>query len=268
MIMHKEISRKKISFIIVNYQSADILHGCVLSIKQSIPEQWLYEVIIVNNDPQKITSEISHVADHIIELEKNYGYGYANNRGSEIATGEIICFLNPDAAFLSTSIAAIFVQFNDDAVGIVAPRLVTRGEKTQEWSTGVDMTLQELVRNHIGISRSVQLWQVRNNTRVAWVSGAAMFIRATLLRDLHGFDENFFLYYEDIDLCRRAREIGTKIIYCPHVEVRHTSGASSCDQMQQKKQYYRSQDYYFKKHFHPLIGYIVRILRVPYRFVK
>jgi len=268
MIMHKKTILKKISFIIVNYQSAETLSSCVMSIKKCVPPSWHYEIIIVNNDTQKISRDINVIVDHTIELKRNYGYGYANNRGAEIANGDIICFLNPDALFSSVSIADILKQFNADAIAIVAPRLVTRSGKTQEWSVGAEMTALELIRNHIGVSRSEHLWCSNDTIQVAWVSGAAMFIKATVFNELKGFDENFFLYYEDIDLCRRAQKINKDVIYCPHVEVQHISGASSHDRKQQKKQYYASQDYYFKKHFHPVVGQFVRVLRVPYRFVK
>lgn len=268
MIMPRETTTKTISFIIVNYQSSDKLSACIESISRHMPSDWSYEVILVNNDVQKITQRIYTSVDHVIELGKNYGYGYANNRGVDVAVGDILCFFNPDARFVS-SIDAILASFKERNIGIMAPRLITQADTTQEWSVGSEMTLQELVRSHIGYARSKKLWQSQKKTDVAWVSGAAMFIRREIFVKIEGFDEEFFLYYEDIDLCRRALRIDSvRIMYDPSVKVRHISGASSDDQKRQKSHYYKSQDRYFQKHFHPIIASIVYILRAPYRFIK
>lgn len=268
IIMPKKTTlQRKISFIIVNYKSAATLRACIASISSHVPRAWEYEVILVNNDRQKISQEVHSTADTVVDLGRNYGYGYANNRGAEVAQGELICLLNPDTYLLS-SIAPILQLFCTRHSDIVGPQLVTVDHSIQQWSAGTDMTLWELIRSHTGCARSKKVWQAQEVTEADWVSGAALFIRRALFEELQGFDETFFLYWEDIDLCRRARQNDARVLYCPQVQVQHISGASSSDKKQQKRHYDASQDHYFRKHFSPITGSLVRLVRTFYRFVK
>lgn len=125
------------------------------------------------------------------------------------------------------------------------------------------MTLWDLIGNNIGFQRSKKIWESKEKIPCDWVSGAALFIRRELFQKLGGFDENFFMYYEDIDLCRRAKKIGSEVIHFPVVEIRHFGGKSFLKNSDglQKKYFYNSQDYYFKKHFGRKTAFITRLLR-------
>jgi len=102
---------------------------------------------------------------------------------------------------------------------------------------------------------------------VDWVSGGAFAIKKDLFEKIHGFDENFFMYFEDVDLCRRASSVGGKILYLPQFTIRHFGGQSYDDTRKQKVEYYQSQDYYLKKHFSRASAFFIALLRKVLRKV-
>ncbi len=100
---------------------------------------------------------------------------------------------------------------------------------------------------------------------VDWVSGAAMVVRKSVFTQIGGFDENFFMYFEDIDLCWRAKQRGWQVAVYPKISLIHFVGQSAGGFKQRKKYYYQSQDYFFKKHYGQPAMYILKIFRWPYR---
>ena len=247
-----------ISFIIVNYQSERYLKKCVASLFNKI-KNINFEIIIVNNDENNLTG-IEKAK--IINLKKNVGFGKANNIGAKKAAGDFLCFLNPDTIILSENIGEIIKEFKKNSkIGVIGPRLISEFNETQWWCAGVKATPWDLLRNNLGFKKSRKIWESKIKKEADWVSGAALFIPRPLFLKLGGFDEKFFMYFEDIDLCRRTKELGKKIIYFPEVKIKHWGGKSSSCKKKQKKEYYKSQDYYFKKHYGGLVSWIVRALR-------
>lgn len=258
--------KKKISVVIVNYRSKKFLPNCLASIYDcffSLPKE-SFEIIIVNNDPSEELTEIEKIFPKIkiVHNRKNSGFGSANNLGFNASCGELIWFLNPDVEVLHFDANKILSVFErNEKLGIIGPRLVDFSKKTQPWSAGSEINLFDLVGNNIGFPRSRKIWENGGPVAAAWVSGAAMLIRRTSFEKAQGFDPNFFVYFEDIDLCRKVRENGEKVMYFPEFSVKHFGGGSSASKESQKTEYYKSQDYYFKKHSGPVVSFAVRILR-------
>lgn len=238
-----------ISIIIPNYQSERYLAKCVASLRGHISDV-SYEIIIVNNDSTRISSLLPSDDVVIIEAESNGGFAKACNMGARAARGKTLFFLNPDTEIVSGNIQDLIAVFSDPLVGIAAPRIMATDEKIQPWSTGYTINLLEVILNNLGIIRSKNLW--KKNTPINqpdWTSGAALAISRDSFAKISGFDENFFMYFEDVDLCKRIKEQSLKILVLPSIQVLHLGGKSSADSNKQKQQYYASQDYYFKKHF-------------------
>ena len=253
------------SFIIVNYRSADHLPACFSSFRNiSLPKE--YECIVVNNDPSENDALrlLQKKFDFtLLSLSKNFGFGVAVNRGAESARGDILVCLNPDARFLSGSMIDIARLFDrNPTLGIVGMKLLIELERPQPWGVGEPMTLVEILRNHLGIPKSAPLWRTNSIKPVAWVSGAALAIPRTLFFRLHGFDERFFLYYEDVDLCLRMRKFKKKVVFAPSVHLLHRGGGSMRHgERQQKRDYYASQDRYFALHRPRYEEILLKILR-------
>ncbi|MDO8240571.1 MAG: glycosyltransferase family 2 protein [Candidatus Moranbacteria bacterium] len=251
----------KLSIIIVNYRSEKYLEKCLSSIYGVWGES--LEIIIVNNDVNESLAKIatSFPAVKIIQQGSNVGFGTAHNAGSRLAGGKYLLFLNPDMAVLD-SMEKILDKFEeDDTVGIIGARLVKLDGQNQAWSAGYEANILSIIKNKIKLSEREMVWNSAQTKEVDWVSGGAMFIRKEIFDKVSGFDENFFMYFEDMDLCKRVRALGKKVIYFPSVRIEHVEGGSRENKNKQKKSYYASQDYYFSKHFGSTQATLVKLLR-------
>jgi GT2 family glycosyltransferase len=239
----------KLSIIIVNYQSEKYLAKCISSIQEKVLAVE-YEIIVVNND-KALEAELPKDT-RLINTEKNIGFGAACNLGARSAQGEILCFLNPDTEIVSSNFSGVLYEFaKDNKLAIIGPKLISEDRKIQEWIAGKEITIWSTLMNNFGYKRDQKIWESESPVECAWVSGAAMFIKKDIFQKLGGFDEKFFMYFEDIDLCQRARQLGYKILYFPNFQIKHFGGKSFADKKKQKKYYHTSQCRYFKKQFLP-----------------
>jgi GT2 family glycosyltransferase len=241
----------KLSIIIVNFKSKHCLKDCLVSIFNKIKTKTGTEIIIVNNDKEE---NLESLADNfeeiiIINADKNNGFGAANNLGAKRAKGEFLLFLNPDTEIFSENIQEIFEEFEkNENLAVIGSCLLDKSGKVQNWIAGKEMGLLDILGNNLGISRDKKIGEDWKKSKIGWVAGTAMFVRKNIFEKLQGFDENFFMYFEDMDLCKRARAFGKEVMYLPNFLVLHKSGESYRDKKKQKKDYYNSQEYYFKKH--------------------
>jgi GT2 family glycosyltransferase len=239
-----------ISIIIPNYRSERYLKNNLASVYDKIIPETSCEAIVVNNDEKESLAEIKNKFPdiRIIDHKKNIGFGAANNLGAKIAQGRYLFFLNPDSEIMSNNINQIIDEFKaDENIGVIGSQLLEDGGKIQKWSAGREISIANIIRNNLGISGSRKIWQSKNPIEADWVAGTAMFIRKELFEEVGRYDEIFFMYFEDMDLCRRIKKAGKKILYFPAFKVLHKSGGSYGDKRFQKKHYYDSQEYYFKK---------------------
>ena len=232
----------EISFIIVNHKNEKFIPQCLSTLAKNC-EGINFEIIVVNND----NSNSSFPSAKIINLEKNLGYGHACNAGVKIATGETLCFLNPDTEILSDIKDIVGYFDSQENIGIIGPKLITEKNEVQWWCAGVEMNLWNIVKNKLGFIESKKIWNSPKTIECDWVSGACLFIHKNIFEELNGFDEKFFMYFEDMDLCRAREEKGYKIIYFPAWNVKHLGGKSFDNRLKQKKLYYSSLIHYFKK---------------------
>ncbi len=254
----------KISFITVNYKSEKYLEACIASIFKNVIGIE-FEIIIVNNDEKKIRNSYGDRGTiKILEINKNIGFAKANNIGAKMSKGKYLCFINPDANIISSNIQDIIGEFERDlTIGIIGPKILKKNE-VQKWSVGKDLNIFEIFRSKLGFAKSREVWNSSKKIKVDWVSGVNMFVMRDDFFKVDGFDENFFLYYEDMDLCKRVRFLDKKIMYFPFFKVDHQEGSSSDKKYDQKLQYFKSQDYYYKKWFSSRDYYLLKFLRFFY----
>ncbi|MCX6765403.1 MAG: glycosyltransferase family 2 protein [Candidatus Moranbacteria bacterium] len=236
-----------LSFIIVNYQSEKYLENCISSIKEKVLSVD-YEIIVVNNDNGNLEAKLANEIK-VIKSEENIGFGAANNIGAREAKGEILCFLNPDTKVISEDIKSLLDEFDkNDKLAIIGPKLLSDKNEVQWWCAGKEVTVWSIILNNLGYRRDKKIWESSKKIKCAWVSGAAMFIRREVFEKLGGFDEKFFMYFEDIDLCKKVRIAGYKVLYYPNFAIKHFGGRSfSLDRKAQKCYYYKSQKYFLRK---------------------
>jgi GT2 family glycosyltransferase len=255
-----------LSVIIVNYKSEHFLEKCLGSLYKSVGDKLSLEVIITNNYPEETLEKTKELfpAIKVIPNPKNGGFGQGNNIGARVASGKYLLLLNPDTEILSGSPAEIVAELEKDpAIGAIGACLMTEAGTVQEWSAGREATFWDLVKNNLGMPSSRSLWESEKEVEVDWAAGTVFFIERTLFLGLGGFDENIFMYFEDVDLCQRIKVVGKKIMYDPALKVLHKCGGCYTKEKknQQKQNYYDSLVYYFKKHRPKLEASLVALLR-------
>ena len=249
---------KDLSAIIINYNAKEQIKECVRSLIK-YTEGIVYEVIVIDNcsteqDVQQILLEFPQL--QFIQNHENAGFAKANNKAATVATGRNLLILNPDTILFNNALGALvhFIDSRSD-VGIVGPKLYKNLNKDYH-SLYVKFTSPlKIFTLHLPLHRFFSKFYYTtfyNNkiTRsVDWVSGAALLIKKDLWVELRGFDEKFFMYCEDQDLCLRAKQKGYKIFYYPQAEIVHLGGQSA-DQTTEKScgYYWESAMYFFKKY--------------------
>ncbi len=244
----------KLSIILVNFKNPLFLKKCLESINKNSFKN--LEIIIVNNEEDQLKLKaFSQLKITIIENKKNLGFGKACNIGTKKAQGKYLFFLNPDTELLTENFSSILKEFEKNPeIGIIGTQIIEKNKnQPQPWTCGKKTSfLRILFKNSIN-----KPWNKKIPTSVDWVSGTSFFIKKTDFQKLKGFDEKFFMYFEDQDLCLRIKNLNKRCLFYPYFSVLHHNGKSWSNDKEKKKHYYQSQDYFFKKHFNRLSCFLL-----------
>ena len=250
---------KTISFIIVSYKTKHYLEDCIKAIISSTTGE--YDIILVeNNSGENLDSlkDLSTDRIHIVYSDKNAGFGSGVNIGATIATGDWLCFINPDTKIQGDIHKLSTIGKN---TGIMGLALVDNNQKIQDYQYGNFPTPQSIITN-----TAKKTWQTPTKQIIStdWVSGGSLCIETALFRELGGFDEQFFMYYEDIDLCYRAKQAGYQAYWTQQITVWHQEGGSESNIKKTKERYYTAQRKYIAKWY----GQIWSILLYPLHLIQ
>ncbi len=190
----------------------------------------LAEVVIVDNHSPShpVVRRLKQLSGITIRgFSRNHGFARAVNRGCGLGKGKWLLLLNPDVTvedgFLDEVVAAIDrLQAGDSRAGVVGFRL-RNADGSGQASSGPFPTLSNTIS---GLLRPRSRRKCRHQDAigrepVAWVTGGCLLVRRECFKQLGGLDESFFLYYEDVDFCRRATDAGWHVSYDPGLEVTH-----------------------------------------------
>lgn len=227
----------KLSIVILNYQTPDLTISCVESIQEHYQEELKnkdFEIIIVDNSSKDDSLDklklFSSNKDYlrVVDSELNLGFAKGCNLGASKAQGEYLLFLNSDTNVLDKGIIKMVDFLKQNAnVGILGGRLRNSDGSLQP-SAGVFYNLPNLIIMLLGVQRFGLLKSSPNKIKkVDWVSGAALMILRKAFEELHGFDEDYFMYIEDMDLSYRARKKGILTYFFPDVSIKHVGEGSS-----------------------------------------
>ncbi|HBA36727.1 TPA: hypothetical protein DCZ15_02510 [Candidatus Falkowbacteria bacterium] len=260
----------KFSLIIINYKTPDLTADCLRGIFLWLSREEA-EIILIDNasrdgSREKLQAEFGSQIK-IIANEHNLGFAAANNQGAAVARGDYLLFLNSDTVIKENfwNTCARLLEDNKD-IGLISPRLRLPSGEYQQAAFGKFPTLWRLLAQ---TTKKDQVISGGTDFYVSdWISGCALMIKKNVFQELDGWDDNFFLYYEDVDLCRRAYQKGYKSAVALNTNVIHLGGQSLTADPEKKKRYYASQDYYFQKHYSFLVGLIVKIARFFYSNLK
>ncbi|MBN1263307.1 MAG: glycosyltransferase family 2 protein [Candidatus Pacebacteria bacterium] len=246
--------RIDLSIIIISFNTRQLLKSCLISLFQ-ITDKLFFEVIVVDNNSQDGSVELVKKEFPQVKLianKDNLGFGRANNQGLKEARGKMILFLNSDTIVHSRALEELthFLKFNPK-VGVVGPKLLNR-DGTDQASAGsfpyLGICAIMLFAEHFWPNRLVRGSgaQIR---LVDWVMGAAMVFRKEVLDQVGGFDENIFMYLEEVELCYRVKKAGWQIAFFPEAVITHFGqGSSQSGRKGPILGIYKGLAYFYRKH--------------------
>ncbi|HNV12269.1 MAG TPA: glycosyltransferase family 2 protein [bacterium] len=218
-----------LSIVIVNYKSREKTKKCLESILLSDLSSLSWEIILVDNDSGDNLDGLLDGFNNfkLIKSEKNLGMGGGNNLGIKVAEGDFVLILNPDTELEPSAVKTMldYIRSNND-VYIVGPKLLNPDLSLQyscsyfprPWTPIFRRTfLGNFFKKHLD-------WFLMKDfdhnyiKEVDWLMGSCLLIRKN---GFDGFDERFFMYFEDIDVCRRAWHFGKRVVYLPEAKVIH-----------------------------------------------
>jgi hypothetical protein len=219
-----------LTVLVLNYRGPQDTVQCVQQLdQQTIADRM--EILVIDNGSQDdsagvLRNRLGHMENvRIIETPKNLGFGGGNNYGARYASGEYLLILNPDTAPEPKALQQMIdILQHDPQIGIVAPALVFPDGTVRESHRNFP-TLRAVVakRTPLGkvmpqvLDRYLHRGATSGMQDVDWVVGACMLMRRALYEELQGFDERFFLFLEDTDLCRRCWKAGKRVVYCSDI---------------------------------------------------
>lgn len=259
------MSMPMLDIVVVNWNSGDLLRSGLASIKASKRDGFLLsKVVLVDNASTDMSLEGLDglgLPLHIIRNRANLGFAAACNQGARAGDGDYVLFFNPDARLtedtLSRTIA--FMERPERArIGICGVRL-TEDDGTMSVSCARFPTLRIFLGKATGLSRLfpgvfpehfMRSSELQNSGEVDQVIGAFFMVRRSIYDFLNGFDERFFVYFEEVDFSLRAKQMGYSSYYLSDVSAYHRCGGTS-EQIKAQRLFYslRSRIQYAFKHF-------------------
>ena len=221
---------KNLSIIIPTWNSAKVTKKCVQTIQKHLKD-FSYEVIIIDNGSTDNTIEVlSKIKDlKLIKNKENLGFSKANNQAVKIADGEVLFFLNSDMELIDNSLIKMYEYFKDNSnIGAIGPQFLN-----------IDLTPQSSVfpKQNI-INAFKEFWLGQKNKYLKYlpslskpssvwsISGGALMINKVFFKKINGWNEKYFFYFEDLDLCRSIHQTEKDIVYYPDCKVIHHHGFS------------------------------------------
>lgn len=186
------------------------------------------EIILTQNIPEvrRSFSTASPFHSVLIDNAKPKGFGANHNAAFARAKGDVFCVLNPDIRIARNPFPALLAELSRPNVGVAAPRIVDPSGVIED-SARRFPTVAFLARKALGGARVVDYDVDEEPISPDWIAGMFMVFRKEAFAAVGGFDENYFLYYEDVDICRRLRSRGFDIRMVPSVEAIHDARRQS-----------------------------------------
>lgn len=220
----------ELSIIILTWNTAKITKKCLLSVEKYLKNKINYEIIVADNGSNDNTEEIFKNLKFVKYLnhKTNYGFSKGNNLAVKHARGKYLLFLNSDIEIIDDSLTKMYNFFKkDSSIAAIGPKFLN-SDLTPQASVFPPQTIKNaFMEFFLKIPSYSKYLPTKDIPISVWaISGGAILIRKKTFRQINGWNEKYFFYYEDLDLCRKLRRFGQKIYYFPGAEIIHRHGAS------------------------------------------
>ena len=244
----------KLSVVILNYNVRYFLELCLQSVQQAL-QQIEAEIIVVDNGSSDNSCEMikqSFPEVVLIENKENFGFSKGNNIGVSRANGEYVCILNPDTVIAEDTFSTLlsFADRQQD-LGIIGCRLIDgRGRFLPESKRNVPV-VRVAIQKVLGSSLNYYANHIseRESGKVDILVGAFMLLKRQVFNQVNGFDEDYFMYGDDIDLSYKILKEGFKNYYVPATSIIHYKGESTLKDKTYAKRFHNAMQIFYKKHF-------------------
>ncbi len=261
----------QVSIIIVNYNTSALLLQSIDSIYEKV-QGVEYEIIVADNCSREEQKRLLRNDNRfqLIELPENLGFGQANNAAAKLAKGDCLFLLNPDTKLINDAVTILYTYMqHHQEVGICGGNLFDGEMKpTHSFHRLLPGFLYELdfatgqIYRRLRFGKNSQFNYTSKALPVAMITGADLMIRHSVWNLTNGFDPDFFMYYEDADLCKRCKDNNYGIVSVPSAHIQHLEGKSFTESKGFCERNLNGRFTYFSKHHSPLYNKLTNLMNV------
>lgn len=272
----------ELSIIVVSFNTRDILVSCIKSIKK-YTRGIDYEVVVVDNgSADGSAAAAEELGAKVIENKKNLGFAAANNQGFKKSSGEFVLFLNSDTE-LKDNVLGEMVEWmrGRSKVGVATCGLNNKDGSMQatggyfptlarvfSWMVIQDFPFVDSIikpfhpfHSKSFFAKGVNFY--KSPRQLDWVTGAFLLTRKKVLKNVGDWDESYFMYVEEVDLCYRIRKLGYQVWYLPNWKIVHLGGASSKTSELPLTSEYKGIKRFYKKFYpswqYPIVRFLLKV---------
>ncbi len=260
----------ELSIIIVSWNTCDLLQACLESVYRNAPD-CLFEVLVVDNASkdgslEMVRGRFPRVV--VLSNTRNLGFASANNQAIAISSGRYILLLNSDTVVMPGALEKLIEFFEQHPRAGAAGGHLLNPDGSLQYSCSPSPTLRSEARRLLrmpGVRTDgyypMETWDLHKYHEVDVLLGACLMLRKEVLNTVGVLDETYFMYSEEVDLCRRVQLAGWKLFWVPNAFVLHHGGQST-GQIADKMflQLYKSKLHFIRKHYGSLHGFLYKIL--------
>lgn len=265
-----------LSIVIVSWNVRDLLARCLDSIEAQVGDDLAYEVIVVDSasvDDTDVMLRERYAWVKLLAESTNVGFTRGNNLGLEQAQGRCILLLNPDTVIVANALSQMvsFLDENPD-VGAVGPHTLNTPGSSQKtkrrFPTLITFVAESTPLGHIMPRRITDRYRTADipdsaTVDVDWVQGSAVMVRRALYEQIGPLDVGYFMYCEDLDWLRRAKDKGWRVVYLGSAQIIHYQGQSTKQaEAVNLIRFHQSKLRYLRKYYGPLDSMILHILLI------
>ena len=219
------------SFIIIEYHSLLEIRTSCASVRDFMSPELDYEIVISSNSTYPKEKQERILAESQGEKwvfnARNGGFAYAMNEGLKVATGDVLIAMNPDVKLKSGLAGMIDYLTSDVSIGLIAPRIENATGVVQDSYRDFITPVRFIKRHFSRLLHREKQYETGEILRVDWVIGAFMAMSRKAYETVGGFDDAYFLYCEDMDLCKRMHLKGYSVVYYPHAVIEYEGTRSA-----------------------------------------
>jgi GT2 family glycosyltransferase len=266
----------KLSVVILNYNVKYFLELCLKSVQKALVGIEAEIIVVDNNSPDDSCKMVEQLFPDValIANKNNLGFSKGNNQGVQIAKGEYICILNPDTVVSEDTFTKL-LEFakSKENLGIVGCKLIDGAGKYLPESKRNIPIVKIALQKILGNSKNYYANHINENdiAKADVLVGAFMFMKRDVFNAINGFDEDYFMYGEDIDMSYKSLSFGYENYYYGVTTIIHYKGESTLKNAFYAKRFYQSMQIFYKKHYKKNFVFDVFVwlgIKLAYAFSK